>query len=67
MKMRSVVRDRYGPPTVLTVQEVFRPVPKDNEILIKIEASTVNRTEYYARLMAIRCKCDWENMAGTSR
>ena len=43
--MRAVVQDRYGPPEVLRVTEVERPVPKDDEVLVRVEASTVNRTD----------------------
>ncbi len=43
--MRAVVHDRYGPPDVLRLEEVERPVPRDDEVLIRIHATTVTRTD----------------------
>ena len=43
--MRAVLHDRYGGPDVLRVEEVERPVPKEDEVLVKIHATTVNRTD----------------------
>jgi NADPH:quinone reductase-like Zn-dependent oxidoreductase len=43
--MKAVVHDRYGPPEVLRIQDVERPVPKDDEVLIKIRATTITRTD----------------------
>ncbi|HEV2903303.1 MAG TPA: NAD(P)-dependent alcohol dehydrogenase [Gaiellaceae bacterium] len=42
--MRAVVQDRYGAPEeVLRVAEVERPVPKEDEVLVRVEASTITR------------------------
>ncbi len=43
--MKAAINTIYGPPEVVTVQEVDKPVPKDNEVLIRVHASTVNRTD----------------------
>src|SRR5882762_2928815 len=47
--MKAVVQDRYGPPEVLRVEEVERPVPKDDEILIRVRAATVSQTDTHVR------------------
>jgi NADPH:quinone reductase-like Zn-dependent oxidoreductase len=43
--MKAIVWTEYGPSEVLQVQEVDKPAPKENEVLIKIYAATVNATD----------------------
>jgi NADPH:quinone reductase-like Zn-dependent oxidoreductase len=43
--MRSTFRERYGAPDVLSVREVRRPEPAAGEVLVRVHASTVNRTD----------------------
>lgn len=47
--MRAVVYDRYGPPEVLRIEEVARPVPKADEVLVKVHATTVTQTDCHMR------------------
>lgn len=44
--MKAVVYTQYGPPEVFKVKEIDKPVPKDNQVLIKVKASSVNVTDY---------------------
>lgn len=43
--MKTVWRDRYGPPEILSVREVPEPAPGAGEILVRVRAATVNRTD----------------------
>ena len=43
--MKAVVHDRYGPPEVLRLAEVERPVPHEDEVLVRVHASSVTRSD----------------------
>jgi NADPH:quinone reductase-like Zn-dependent oxidoreductase len=43
--MRAVVHDNYGPPDVLRLEDVERPAPKEGEVLVRVHATTVNRSD----------------------
>ena len=47
--MKAIVYDRYGPPEVLHIEEVERPVPKDDELLVRVRATAVTRADCATR------------------
>ena len=60
--MKAIVYEQYGPPDVLEMREVETPVPGDRDLLIKVEAASVNRSDWegligkplYARMRGLR-------------
>ena len=47
--MRAVVHNRYGPPDVLRIAEVEKPVPAADEVLVRVQATTVTQTDCHMR------------------
>lgn len=44
-KMKAALRRKYGSPSQIKIEAIEKPIPKDNEVLIKVYATTVNRTD----------------------
>jgi len=45
--MKAVVQDRYGGPEVLEFRDIDQPVPKDNQVLVKVQAAGVHRGDWH--------------------
>jgi NADPH:quinone reductase-like Zn-dependent oxidoreductase len=48
--MKAAVRERFGPPEVVELRELEAPVPADDEVLVRIHASSINISDWYAVL-----------------
>ena len=45
--MKAAVRERFGPPEVVELRELETPVPADDEVLVRIHASSINMSDWY--------------------
>ena len=51
--MKAIVHTKYGPPNVLQLKEVEKPIPKDDEVLIKVHAAEATKADYELRSLVV--------------
>ena len=54
--MKAIICNKYGPPEVLQIKEVAKPIPKDDEVLIKIYATAVTNSDIFVRSSRVSIK-----------
>ncbi len=59
--MKAIVCTKYGPPEVLKLEEVEKPVPKDDEVLVRVRAATVNKGD--CELRSLKMSLLWQIIA----
>ena len=47
-RMKAVLQRCYGPPAALTLEEIAKPTPADNEVLVRVQAAAVNPLDWHS-------------------